>query len=244
MKKVIVSSLILALGLNMMAIKGEDNRTEERVGFGSGFVIGAIAGGPVGAIIGAASGAWFGDKVNEAQKVEGLESTINVKTSQLKELKNDLQVADTQLSEARILLQNQTISQHKVSQQQVAISALKLDVMFRTNSSDLEDKAIDKLVPVALMLEQFDNFAVQLTSHGDVLGTQNGNRVVAEDRAIRIKQSLINAGIDTDRIHIVNLGKTEAQAEITDVEGRALERRVRIQFYETKTTAKPILAHN
>ena len=77
MKKIM---LLTAIGLitlvSFTTVKAEDNRTEERLGYGSGLIIGALTGGPVGAIIGAVSGAWIGDKINEAEKVEPMEQQI------------------------------------------------------------------------------------------------------------------------------------------------------------------------
>lgn len=244
MKKVILTVSAIALVMNMSATQAEDNKTEERVGFGAGMVIGALAAGPAGAIVAAVTGAWLGDKVNEADKVPELSSELALKTSHLNQLKRDLVVADSQLDEARIQLRQQELTQEKVSQQMTAVSGLKFDVMFRTNSSDLEEDTIDKLMPIALIMEQFADYDVQLTGHGDVLGTVEGNRVVAEDRALRVKQSLVNAGIDASRIQIINLGNTQAMAELVDVEGRAMERRVRIQFTESGSEKKPSLAQN
>ena len=153
-------------------------------------------------------------------------------------------VADTELHKVRAQLVEQEITQQKVSQQKHAVTGLKFDVMFRTNSSELEDDAIEKLLPIALLMEQYADYDIQLTGHGDVVGTVDGNRIVAEDRALRVKQSLLNAGIDTRRVHIINLGNTQAMAELVDVEGRAMERRVRIQFVESTTVKKPSIAQN
>lgn len=244
MKKLILTASALALVMNMSAIKAEDNDVEEGVGATIGMIAGAIAGGPLGAMAGAISGGWLGAQVNEADKVPELTNQLETQTADLNQLRRDLTVADSQLDEAKILLREQTLTQEKVSSQMNAVTGLKFDVMFRTNSSELEDETIDKLMPIALMLEQFSHYDIQLTGHGDVIGTTEGNRIVAEDRAVRVKQSLINAGIDSHRIHIINLGNSKALAELVDVEGRAMERRVRIQFTESSSTEKPSLAQN
>ena len=56
--------LIVAAGLTSPAWTAENNAApkEERMGFGSGFVVGALAGGPIGAIVGAAVGGWTGNR--------------------------------------------------------------------------------------------------------------------------------------------------------------------------------------
>ncbi len=244
MKKVILSASALALILNMTAIKAEDNDTEQGIGATIGMVAGAIAGGPLAAMVGAISGGWLGAKVNQADKVPVLTAELQAQKAHLNLLRHDLKVADSQLDEARIILHEQVLTHERVSKQMNAVTGLKFDVMFRTNSSELEDETIDKLMPIALMLEQFEHYDVQLTGHGDVVGTTEGNRIVAEDRAIRVKQSLVNAGIDGHRIHVINLGNTQAAADLIDVEGRAMERRVRIQFTESTATAKPSVAQN
>jgi outer membrane protein OmpA-like peptidoglycan-associated protein len=242
MKKIIVASIALALILPAAGVRAEDNRTEERIGFGTGLVLGAIAGGPAGAIVAAVGGAWLGDKVNEAQKVPELSMALESSELQIGELRDQLADSNSQLDESLLMLQQQEVKQHKVSAQQSALSGLSLDIMFRTNSSELLSTGIEKLTPVALMLKQFPDFSVQLIGHGDVLGTKEANKLVAEERAIRVKQALLNAGIDKDRINILSLGKTEAEADLDDVEGRALERRVRLQLFQDKATTKPSIA--
>ena len=152
MKKLIVSTIALALVLHVSNAKAEDNKTEERVGFGSGLIIGAIAGGPAGAIIGAVSGAWLGDKVNESDKVPELETSLASTRVDLKRLRDQLKVADSQLDEARIQLQHQHVTQQKVANQMNVVSGLKLDIMFRTNSSELESTIIDKFFPMNFII--------------------------------------------------------------------------------------------
>ena len=152
MKKLIVSTIALALVLHVSNAKAEDNKTEERVGFGSGLLIGAIAGGPAGAIIGAVSGAWLGDKVNESDKVPELETSLAATKVDLNRLRDRLKVADNQLHEARIQLQNQHVTQQKVANQMNVVSGLKLDIMFRTNSSELESTIIDKFFPMNFII--------------------------------------------------------------------------------------------
>ena len=233
------SLLLTAIGLSTIIsfnnVQAEDNRTEENIGFGTGLVIGAIAGGPIGAIIGAASGVWLGDKVNEAEKVEPLTEKIAQHRVHLDSLEESLAEQSHFLDQANLLLAENEATQMKVAQNKNLMTGLQIDLMFRTNSSQLETGAVEKIAPLVLMLEQFPQLQLQLTGHGDVLGTDAANEVVSLDRTVAVKQSFINAGIDEQRIHLISSGRSQAEASLEDTDGRALERRVRIRFMHTES---------
>jgi len=236
-KALLVTTLGLSTLISFSNIQAADNRTEERVGFSSGLILGAIAGGPVGAIIGAASGAWLGDKVNEAEKVGPLNRQIANNKMQLNSLEKNIAQQRSILDQANILLAEQDHRLMKVANNKTLMTGLQIDVMFRSNSWQLESGAIEKIAPLVLMMEQFPQLELQLTGHGDTLGTNEGNTKVALERTLTVKQSFTNAGIESQRIHLTNSGRSEANASIEDVDGRALDRRVRIRFMQTQDKA-------
>jgi outer membrane protein OmpA-like peptidoglycan-associated protein len=241
MKKILLLTIPgLMMMVNFSNIRADDNKTEEHVGFSSGLIIGALAGGPVGAIIGAASGAWLGDQVNEADKVEPLNMQIAQNKLHLLSLQVSLAEQSKVIDQSNILLEKQQVTLKKVAAHKELMSGLQVDLMFRTNSRQLEMGALQKIAPLVLMLEQFPQLELQLTGHGDVLGTDKANQQVALERTITVKQSFVNAGIDGQRIHLINLGRSQAEATLEDVDGRALDRRVRIEFMQAQT--KPAIA--
>jgi len=213
------------------------DRTDQNVGFGSGLVIGAITAGPIGAILGAVSGAWLGDKVNEADKVEGLNEMIAENKQQMLSLQKSIALQTDQLDAAQIEISHQQAEQLKVAQDTRLMSGIKVDLMFRTNSSQLEASAIEKIAPLVLLMEQFPQFELELTGFSDKLGTKDGNQTVAEQRIQVVKHSFVNAGIDSNRIHLINRSNKKAVADLDDVEGRAFERKVSIQFMQAAEPA-------
>ena len=239
MKKLL---LVSALGLGIITlannIQAADNRNEEHVGFASGFIVGALTGGPIGALVGAASGAWMGDKLNEAEKVDGLNQKIVDNKIHMSSLQENLREQTRYLDQANLLLADQNVIQQKVALNKSLMTGLQVDLMFKTNSSQIETSAIEKIAPLILMLEQFPQLELLLTGHGDVLGTADGNHTVALNRATAVKESFVTAGIDMSRIHLVNSGATEATADIEDIDGRAFDRRVRISFVHAPKKAK------
>jgi len=238
MKKLLVLTVIGFFALSSFGtLRAEDNRTEENWGFGTGMVIGALAGGPVGAIIGAASGAVIGDKLNDAQKVEPLNKQIAENKIHINSLQESLVEKDRVLDDARLLLSEQKAAQIKVSRNKELLSGIQIDLMFRTNSRELETGSNDKISPLVLMLEQFPQLELQLTGHGDVLGTDEANRQVAFERTQTVRQAFIDAGIDEQRIHHINQGRNQASAKIDDLDGRALDRRVRIRFIQVENNS-------
>ena len=239
MKKILlISALTLSTITSVNSIQAADNRTEERTGFFSGLVIGALTGGPIGAIVGAVSGAWMGDKLNEAEKVDGLTLKIAEDKMQMLSLQESLKEQTRYLDQANLLLADQKAIEKKVAMNKQLITGLQVDLMFKTNSNQIEASAIDKIAPLVLMLEQFPHLELMLTGHGDVLGSKEGNHTVALSRAKAVKESFNNAGIEASRIHIVNSGATKAKAAIDDIDGRAFDRRVRISFVHTPAKAK------
>jgi len=234
MKKSILFTVIgLSSILSLGQVQAKDNQTEEKIGFGSGLVIGAIAGGPIGAIVGAVSGAWLGEQVKEADKVEFLNQQITENKLQMNSLQQSLAEQNKYLDQAKLLLEDQQATEHKVALNKQLIAGLQIDLMFRTNSRQLESGAMEKIAPLVLMLEQFPQLELQLNGHGDVLGTDEGNIEVAHGRTLAVKQTFINAGVDEQRIHLLNSGRSEAAAAIEDIDGRALDRRVRIRFMQS-----------
>jgi len=234
MKKLL---LITALGLTTVIsfhnIQAADNKVEQNIGFGGGLIIGAIAGGPIGAIIGAVSGALLGEQVNEAEKVEPLTKQIADNKIHLEGLQLSLVNKSQRLDQATIQLQKQHVVQMKVARNKKLMTGLQVDLMFRTNSQQLESGAIEKIAPLVLMLEQFPRLELQLIGHGDVLGTVEGNKKVALLRTQSVKQAFTEAGISQNRIHLINAGNKSATAALDDVDGRALDRRVQIKFMQT-----------
>jgi len=230
------SLLIIALGLTTIIsfspVQAKEDQTEEKIGFGSGLVIGAFAGGPIGAIVGAVSGAWLGEQVKEADKVDQLNEEIADNQIRLNSLQESLAEQNQYLDQAKILIAEQSAIETKVALNNELMTGLQIDLMFRTNSRKLESGAMEKIAPLVLMLEQFPQLELQLTGHGDILGSDEANREVAHQRTLTVRQSFLSAGIDAQRIHLMNSGRSQAEAAIEDIDGRALDRRVRIQFMQ------------
>ena len=245
MKKIM---LLTAIGLitlvSFTTVKAEDNRTEERLGYGSGLIIGALTGGPVGAIIGAVSGAWIGDKINEAEKVEPMEQQIARNKIHLLSLQKSIAKQNQYIDKSNLLLAKQQASQQKVARNNDLITGLQVDLMFRSNSRQLETTSVEKIAPLIIMLEHFPQLELELTGHGDILGSDDGNKIVAYERTLAVRQSFIDAGVDQQRIHLQNSGRSLAEAAIDDVDGRALDRRVRIRFMHTIDNASLAFQQN
>lgn len=233
MKKILlVTALGLSSAISGITIQAADNKVEQNIGFGGGLIIGALAGGPVGAIIGAVSGVLLGEQVNEAEKVEPLTKQIAENKVHLENLQVSLVKQNELLDRATIQLRDQEVVQLRVARNKELMTALQVDLMFRTNSDQLEFGAIGKIAPLVLMLEQFPHLELQLTGHGDVLGSVEGNQKVALLRTQSVKQAFTEAGINQSRIHLISAGKVSAAAALEDVDGRALDRRVRIKFMQ------------
>jgi peptidoglycan-associated lipoprotein len=74
-------------------------------------------------------------------------------------------------------------------------------------------KKIDK---VAEYLNKYTSLFLIVEGHCDQRGTEEYNRSLGERRANMIRESLVNAGVNADRIRTVSYGKDKPAVEGTD----------------------------
>ena len=110
-----------------------DSPKEERVGVGTGAVIGAIAGGPLGFIVGAAIGAKIGDTMHKKnESIDTLSVTLEDSRNNITVLKSDVRALNTDIDSLGAELERiQEIARPElVSLLQAGIA---MDLSFRTD---------------------------------------------------------------------------------------------------------------
>ncbi len=223
-------TLLVIGSLNTQAKTADTSKTNERVGFGSGVAIGAALGGPPGAIIGAVLGALTGNQLDEKNQQE----------KQLTQLSTEFHSIEQALEVAKNSKQktHQLMLAHQMFVQKLA-SELTVNLMFRTNSTELESSTADKINPIVSLMYSFPELVLQLQGFADVKGSEVDNMQLSQKRAEAVKNRLVRSGINPERIKIQALGETLAKANVTDNEGKALDRHVVIGFV-TETTKNAV----
>ncbi len=105
--------------------------------------------------------------------------------------------------------------------------ALANNVYFRFGS--IEPKSIEVLKLIRDFLQLQQSISVEIAGHTDSIGTEDWNMGLSLNRAKKVKEWLVNAGISSDRISVKGYGEFIPLATNDDErEGRELNRRIEV----------------
>jgi outer membrane protein OmpA-like peptidoglycan-associated protein len=215
MKKIlVVSSILVAItATNVHAESGFSEVRRAGVFFTSA-IAGAVVAGPVGMIAAAASGVWLDEQVVKAGELELVEaslSTANTRNDQLSQ----------QLSAAENITEQYA---------RMALAQLQLEMLFKTNDSELTPRGEQRLVMLAEFMAVNPDFILRLDGYADPRGDASYNLSLSAARVHSVAQQLFSLGVEERRISIFSHGDSLSQAQNGDYDEYALERIVRIQL--------------
>ena len=221
------TSVIAVMAAIMFASTGwtaEDTQfsKHQSIRIGGGAVIGGVAGGPVGLVLGTTLGAWLGDRFDEERNARiRFEERWTEAEEEVAAL-NDLVTS----SEHQVAVLESQIHQENREMRNTLRDALDVQVLFRTNESTLPGETQNRLLRLAGLLADLDGTLIHIEGHADSRGDQEHNDQLSAQRAISVRDLLIEAGVPLNRIMIDGHGETYAAAEENDVDSMAMERRV------------------
>jgi outer membrane protein OmpA-like peptidoglycan-associated protein len=102
------------------------------------------------------------------------------------------------------------------------------DVLFDTNQAQLKTGGIGSLEKLAGFLKQYPGRNVRVEGYTDSTGSADYNLVLSERRANAVRTSLLDMGINSDRISTRGYGQESPVAGNDTAMGRQLNRRVEI----------------
>lgn len=232
------------IGVSAVALAGEPTKAppQEPVGFITGGIIGAFAGGPIGAVVGAGLGTWLGNRVHRAAqagpaeaKVVVLESDnaqMQIQMAELQTQKIDLTKTNLTLT-SRIAELSHSIEAAQNAKDEVAgeeaakiLDGLEGDVLFRTGSYDVTPEMAQAITVLANAVAKSPALKVRVDGYADPRGSDSGNLKLSQQRADAVRDLFVAAGVSEDSLEINAYGKTQSAA--ADIDGYALERRVRL----------------
>ena len=217
-------AVLLTASLSATTAFADETQTKnhEAIGFGSGAVIGGIAGGPIGVVLGAAAGAWLGDRYNEERTARlDFEQRWTLAAAEVDEL-NGLVLS----SERRVSTLESELRQQSREMNGMVRDALDVRVLFRTNESTLPEETEARLTRLAELLASMDGMLVRIEGHADARGNAEHNEQLSAQRAVAVRDTLIQAGVPASRITVDAHGERYSSAEESDVDALAMERRV------------------
>lgn len=228
MKKLIVMALI---GMAMtVAEAGMKEQKAQNIGIGSGAVIGAVAGGPLGAFIGAAIGGHYADTLHRSGRVPGLERDLQTAETERDESKNEVARLNRSLFETRSDLDRLSAEASDLLLERAAFEGLQMEVMYQTGDSVLTGSAAARLAGLGELLQKLPDMTVRLDGYADPRGDEDFNDELSRERAESVRDALIDAGIEMDRIAVYAHGESGAVADSNNPDAFALDRKVRVRL--------------
>ena len=112
------------------------------------------------------------------------------------------------------------------------LEQLKKGINFEFNSSKLTKNSYPTLDAIADLMKEFTEANLEVQGHTDIVGTEDYNQRLSEDRAHTVTDYLISKGIAKDRLRAVGFGTRRPLADNETDEGRAKNRRVELIPFE------------
>ena len=225
MRNTIIIATVATLALGSQTAFAEPTK-EERVGVGSGAVIGAFAGGPVGLIIGAAIGGKLGDSFgNKSDRIETLQSSLERSQESVANLERGVDELSGEIEQLQNIANPELVS--------LMQAGIDMDLLFRTDEFALTDTTGDRLAQMAASIAGMNDVRIKLDGFADERGDETYNHTLSEKRVEFVRNLFISAGVHPTRISTSAHGEAVAQEQ--DVDSYALERRVSVKLFIDNT---------
>ena len=117
----------------------------------------------------------------------------------------------------------------KKEDKKIIIAAVR-DIQFETGSDALTVASVPVLERLAIILESFPNYKVNIQGHTDSQGAAKKNQDLSERRANSCVQKLIELGIETERLSSKGYGESKPITSNGSAKGRARNRRVEFEL--------------
>ncbi|GLI32871.1 MAG: OmpA family protein [Deltaproteobacteria bacterium] len=115
-------------------------------------------------------------------------------------------------------------------QQNEILVTFKSDVLFDVDSARLKAGAYEDIDQVADILNRYPETRVRVSGFTDSTGSEEYNLQLSEDRALAVKDAIVDRGVAPKRIAARGFGESKPVASNATEAGRQLNRRVTIKI--------------
>jgi outer membrane protein OmpA-like peptidoglycan-associated protein len=105
-----------------------------------------------------------------------------------------------------------------------------IDLRFEKKSAEYESKFADEILEVATIMNYFPNLKIVLLSYTDSEGEEKANEKLTEERALKIKNKMMEATVASDRIEIKAQGEKYPVGDNKTYVGRMINNRVEMMI--------------
>ncbi|HUG97791.1 MAG TPA: OmpA family protein [Gammaproteobacteria bacterium] len=239
----LVALLATAPAFGVAAESAAEGRRALRIGVAAGGLVGAVAGGPPGAVIGMMLAGITTDQHLTAGRAATLEERAAVLEHERLSLLSERMRLKARADDLGRRLAHERRQAAIAAGSAPLANGLEFAVSFRTDSATPPEDATAGLDALASLLGATPSLDVRLDGYADPRGNSAHNQALSLARAAAIRDHLVNAGVEPDRIRVTAHG---AIADPAGEPGRrsddwALQRRVdvRLENHSGKVAANP-----
>lgn len=236
MKKTLIALTLLSASTSLTAFAGETEQeikqesqqefskhhTDSKpvlIGVSSGAIMGGVIAGPPGAIIGGLLGIFIGQDHNDQKEIAYLNTSLNETQSSLSEEQQALIAANHSIEQYQLAL-----NEADNAIRQAKLSELVTQVQFKTGDAAVSPVFHQHLDKLAGVMGEDDSLQLDIQGYADVRGDEAYNQDLSEKRANNIKDYLVSAGIDSNRLSVAAHGESASIGD--DYEEHFFDRKV------------------
>lgn len=180
------------------------------------------------------------------QRIRSMETqyaqTLDVRNQEILDLQDQLEARDQSLNRAQSNLNTSlqgNIEDKNLSVRQTSdriYITVSQDLLFRSGSSQMDNRGKATLRSVAAALSQELNMDIIVEGHTDNTGVSDKNWELSTARALAVCKELISQGIDPQRLTAAGRGSYAPVASNNTKEGQSLNRRTEIILVPKEVT--------
>ena len=225
-----IAALATAPGFAAAADTPESSNRAIGIGLVAGGLFGALLGGPPGAIAGMTFAGIATDREQAARRADALAAQATLLEQERRSLLSERMSLKASVAELGRQLDHEREVAASVDAASLA-DGLEFAVGFRTSSALPPAELDEGLAALALLVGAIPSLEVHLDGYADPRGSEQLNHALSRARAEAIRDRLIDAGVQAERIHITAHGAVAVDEQrAADPDGWALQRRVHIRL--------------
>ncbi|MDH3768726.1 MAG: OmpA family protein, partial [Gammaproteobacteria bacterium] len=174
-------------------------------------------------------------------KVPGLEKDLRSTRTELGESENRVARLNRSLFETRGELDKLGAEMAGLLLERAAFDGLQMEVLYQTGDSELDHSATKRLNRLGDLLTKLPDMTVRLDGYADPRGDESYNDGLSRQRAESVRDVLIAAGVERDRIAVHAHGESGSVSTDADLDAYALDRKVRVRLFGTTDGTKVAL---